>query len=59
MCQPMAKELSMDAIQLINLVGNSKTQTARNIINAKLTFEQKLAWSHADIPSNWRTAIHG
>lgn len=58
-CQPMAKELSMDVMQLINLIGNSKTQTTRNIINCKLTFDQKLTCSYKDFPSNWRKGIHG
>lgn len=57
-CQPMAQDLSMDVLDLINLVGHSKTQTARNIIHSKLTMDQKIKWSYKDIPESWRKAIH-
>lgn len=57
-CQPMAEDLGIDPLTLINLVGNSKTQTARNIIHSKLTIEQKLKWNYTNIPEKWRRAIH-
>jgi hypothetical protein len=54
----MALALNMSESDLINLIGNSKTQTARNIINSKITDEQKATWTHEEVPAAWRTAIH-
>jgi len=54
----MALALGIDVSDLINLVGNSKTQTARNIINSKLTADQKVTMTSTDFPMAWRTAIH-
>jgi hypothetical protein len=55
----MATALGINVVDLINLIGNSKTQTARNIIHAKLTADQKAEWTYKDVPANWRKAIHG
>jgi hypothetical protein len=55
----MAKTLGMDALELINIIGNSKTQTARNIVHTKLTPEQKATLTHKNFPKHWRNAIHG
>jgi hypothetical protein len=55
----MATALGIDVLDLINLIGNSKTQTARNIINSKLTDHQKATWTYEKVPKTWRTAIHG
>jgi hypothetical protein len=55
----MATALGINVLDLINLIGNSKTQTARNIIHAKLTADQKAKWTHKDVPAIWRRAIHG
>ena len=55
----MAIALGINVLDLINLIGNSKTQTARNVMHSKLTPEQKATWTYKDVPVTWRKAIHG
>jgi hypothetical protein len=58
-CKPMATALGIEVSTLLDLIGSSKTQTARNIIHSKLTDHQKATWTHDRVPTAWRTAIHG
>lgn len=54
----MAMALGLEVSDLLDMIGTSKTQTARNIIHSKLTDHQKAIWTHKDVPKAWRTAIH-